>query len=90
MRRLAFVLRPGWIVLALVVIAFTPTPTGFTATFNKPFNPADVYLFNSSQTTTADVFMTGNNGVNVIHGTLLIDPTNQTITFKAPEAALGL
>ncbi len=41
----------------LVVTAVTPTPTGFTATFNKAFIPGDVYLYNSNLTTTADVVM---------------------------------
>src|SRR5205807_8891031 len=72
----------------LVVTGFTPTPTGFTASFNKPFNSADVYLYNSNLTTAADVIMTGNNNVNGIHGTLLIDPANQSLTFMATESYL--
>ena len=35
----------------------TPTPTGFTATFNKAFIPGDIYLYNSNLTTTADVVL---------------------------------
>ncbi len=41
----------------LVVTSVTPTPTGFTATFNKAFVPGDVYLYNSNLSTTADVVM---------------------------------
>ena len=71
-----------------MVTAFTPTPTGFTATFSKPVNPADIFLFNSNQNTTADVTLVGNSGVNIIHGTLLFDSTNQIITFKATQSYL--
>ncbi len=42
----------------LVVTSVTPTPTGFSATFNKAFVPGDVYLYNANLTTTADVVMT--------------------------------
>ena len=70
------------------VTSVTPTPTGFTMTFNSPINPADIYLYNSNTTTSSDVTLVGNNGVNVIHGTLLIDPTGQTITFKATSSYL--
>ena len=30
---------------SLMVTSFTPTPTGFVATFNKPLNPANLVLF---------------------------------------------
>jgi Bacterial Ig-like domain (group 2) len=74
----------------LQVSTLTPTPTGFTVTFNKPFIPADITLYGGSPNTVADVVLTGNNGVGLIHGSLLIDPSKQSFTFKATSAYLQL
>ncbi len=79
----------------LIVTAFTPTPTGFVATFSKPFVPSDLFLFNGNKTTVADITMNGglaSNGshasIGHINGTMLIDPTNSIITFKATSSIL--
>ncbi len=42
----------------LRVTSLTPTPTGFTATFNKPFIPGDLALYDANKTTVADVILT--------------------------------
>ncbi len=67
----------------LLVTSVTPTPDGFTATFNKAFLPADITLFGASPNVVNDVVMTGNSGVGPVHGSLFIDPANQSITYKA-------
>ncbi len=74
----------------LLVTGFTPTPTGFIATFNKPFMPADLTLYSSSPNGVANITMFGSNSVGAIHGTLLIDPSNQSITFKTTATYLSL
>ena len=74
----------------LVVTSLTPTPTGFTATFSKAFMPADLALYAGDLKTVADVVLTGNNGVGPIHGSLIIDPSNQSLTFKATASYLTL
>ncbi len=74
----------------LVVTALTPTPTGFTATFSKAFVPADLTLYGSNLKTVADVVLSGNNGVGPVHGSLIIDPANQSFTFKATASYLQL
>ncbi len=73
----------------LVVTSCTPLADGFRATFNKPFVTADVALYGSTGTSVADVLMTG-AGIGAIHGTLLIDATDGTMTFKATASYLGL
>ncbi len=72
----------------IVVSSFTPTPDGFTATFNKAFVPGDITLYGSSAATPADIQMHGSNGIQSIHGSLLIDPSNQKVTFKATASYL--
>ena len=74
----------------LVVSSFTPTPNGFIVGFDKSFVPSDLFLYNSNLSTPADVRMTGSNGVHNIIGSLLLDPSNQSLTFKATSAYLQL
>ncbi len=76
------------LVNGLNIAAFTPTPTGFTATFNKPILPANLRLYGSANAV-ADVTMTG-AGLGAIHGSLMIDPTNKIVTFKTTSAYLEL
>ena len=71
----------------LQVTAFNPTPTGFTATFNKTFLPADLTLYSQNKTTVMDVTLLGKNE-GPIHGSLLIDPTNSIIIFNATASYL--
>jgi hypothetical protein len=71
--------------VGLTVTSFTPTATGFTATFSKPFKPGDITLYGSGGTV-MDVTLVGAASGPIsgpIQGTLLIDPTNTSITFKA-------
>jgi DNA-binding beta-propeller fold protein YncE len=68
----------------LVVSSFTRTPTGFTVTFDKPFNPAVINLYDAASANygPADVVLAGQLAANnPVKGSLLIDPTNTTITF---------
>jgi hypothetical protein len=68
----------------LIVSSFTPTPTGFTATFNKPFNPSVINLYDAASANygAADVTLVGaSTPTTPVRGSLLIDPTNSTITF---------
>ncbi len=51
----------------LVVTSFTPTPTGFTASFSKAFNPTDVTLYGANPGTVQDVTLVGAH-VGPIHG----------------------
>ncbi len=78
----------------LLVTSVTPTADGFTATFNKAFVPADLTLYGGkTQITVADVVMTGNlgvNGLHGIHGSLVIDPLNSKLTFKGTSTYLQL
>ena len=69
--------------LGLVVTSFTPTSTGFVAAFNKPFDPAQINLYDSQGTYGPDdVLLTGPSSPQTsIHGSLIIDASNQTITF---------
>ena len=74
----------------LTVTSFTPTADGFTVAFAKPFIPGDLRFFGPNLTTVPDVTIFGNNGVGAIHGSLLLDPSNQSFTFKATSAYLSL
>ena len=71
----------------LMVTSFAPTSTGFTASFSKAFLPADLTLYGQNQTTVKDVVLTGAH-VGPIHGSLLVDPSNMKITFKATSSYL--
>ncbi len=66
----------------LVVTSFNQTATGFTATFNRPIAPTDLTLYGSSPNTVRDVTLRGNH-VGNIPGTLIVNPSNQSITFSA-------
>jgi glucose/arabinose dehydrogenase len=66
----------------LTVTSFTPTATGFTATFSKPFVPSDLSLYGTSLHTFQAAALAGKNS-GPITGTLLMDPTNENVTFKA-------
>jgi N-acetylneuraminic acid mutarotase len=71
----------------LVVSAFTPAADGFTATFSKAFDPSKLTLYGSGLSTVQDVTVVGaHNGP--ITGTVYVDPSKQSITFKATESAL--
>jgi hypothetical protein len=68
----------------LTVTSFTMTPTGFTVTFDKPFNPSVINLYDAASASygAADVVLAGQLAANnPVKGSLLIDPTNTTITF---------
>jgi hypothetical protein len=72
-----------------LVVAGTPaaTPTGFTVNFSKPFVPGDLALYGPGLATASDVTLVG-KVTGPIDGTLLIDPANTGITFKATSSSL--
>ena len=74
-------------VRGLVVTSFMPTPTGFTVTFNKPLVPADLTLYDANLTTPDDVTLVGAT-VGAIQGSLLVDSSNQAVTFSASSSYL--
>ena len=67
----------------LTVTSLTPTPTGFVAIFDKPFNPSLINLYDANGVDGADdVLLTSANSPQIsFHGSLIIDPSDQTITF---------
>ncbi len=75
----------------LAVTAFTPTATGFTAQFNKPFDPTLLNLYDDSDVYgPADLTLIGPGGEQV-RGSLLLDSTDTSITFmKTGTGAAGL
>ena len=67
----------------LTVTALTKTPTGFTALFNQPINPADLTIYGNGNTQ-QDVLLVGkttNNG-QPYPGTLIVDATKKLVTFN--------
>ena len=75
-------------VTGLAVASFTPTTTGFVATFSTPFNDAtsptpqiNLYDASSINAGPADVTLVSNTTGKAITGSLLINPSNATITF---------
>jgi hypothetical protein len=72
----------------LMVSSFTPTATGFTATFSKPFVPGDLTLYGAGLGTVQDVTLVGTNGP--INGSLIVDPSDMSITFNATSNSMLL
>src|SRR5439155_26701761 len=72
----------------LTVSSLTPTPTGFTVTFSKPFDPAKLTMYGVGNTP-QDVTLLGDGNRIPISGTLVIDPTNTSATFKATAMPLN-
>jgi hypothetical protein len=83
-RKLALCCEPleeRWVPSPLSVTAFTPTPTGFTASFNKPIDPGLLNLYSgASAPATPDVTVVG-SASGRITGSLVLDATGTTITF---------
>src|SRR5207302_996146 len=76
----------------LIVTSFTPTPTGFTVTFSKPFvnsssSPLNLYDAASASYGPADVTLVGPSGN--VRGSLLIDPSNTSFTFLKTGGPTG-
>jgi N-acetylneuraminic acid mutarotase len=71
-----------------LVVAGTPsvTATGFNITFSKPFIPGNLALYGGPGTV-PDVTLVG-KASGPISGTLLVGPTNTSITFKATSSSL--
>jgi hypothetical protein len=73
----------------LTVTSFTPIANGFTVAFSKPFVPGDITLFGPGLNTVKDVTLVG-AATGAINGSLIIDPSNMTIAFKATADGLSL
>jgi N-acetylneuraminic acid mutarotase len=71
----------------LTVTAFTPTADGFTVTFSKAFDPTKLTLYGPGLATVQDVTLIGAHSGPIV-GSVYVDPSNQSITFKATESAL--
>ncbi len=67
----------------LTVTSLTPTTTGFVAIFDKPFIPTLLDLYDATTGGGVDdVLLTGPGAPQIsIHGSLIISPNEQTITF---------
>jgi N-acetylneuraminic acid mutarotase len=73
----------------LTVSAFTPTATGFTAAFTKPFVPSNLSLWGGTVgNPIQDVTLIGDKS-GPINGSLIVGPTNTSITFKASAIYLS-
>ena len=82
-------------VTTLIVTSFTPTATGFTATFSKPFlntvsNPVHLYSAAASNANygPADVTLVGKN-TGPVTGSLIVNSTNTGFTFIKTDLATG-
>jgi hypothetical protein len=74
---------------SLVVTGLTPTATGFTVTFSKPFTVADVNLYGGSQASPLqDVTLVGKNS-GPVNGSFVVDPSRTSVTFKASSIYLS-
>jgi hypothetical protein len=71
------------------VSAFTSTPNGFTVAFSKPFMPAALTLFGTGAHTVQDVTLVGAH-VGPISGSIIVDPSNASISFSATANGLAL
>ena len=73
------------VINTLTVTSFTPTATGFSATFNYPIDPGTaanplLQLYDYSSTVPADVTLIG-AATGPIRGSLVLDDNNMGITF---------
>jgi len=78
------------VIRGLVVTSFTPTPTGFSITFNKPFNPSTVIMYTPTGVQD-DIMLTTSSTQVSVRGSVLINPADTSITFvkTASASALG-
>ena len=64
----------------LVATSVTPTPTGFTATFNAPLNTSVLNLYDTGTMGPADATLVG-QATGPVTGSLVVSPSGETITF---------
>ena len=69
----------------LVVTGFTPTPTGFTVSFNKPFDPTTVNLYTTGSLPD-DVTLTPSTQIS-IRGSVLFNTADTSLTFVKTATA---
>jgi hypothetical protein len=85
---------PAITVRGLIVTAFTPTATGFTATFSKPFvnsSTSPLHIYDSVQAGygPADVTLIGSGNIDNVRGSLVIDSSNTSFTFVKTGGPVG-
>jgi hypothetical protein len=73
----------------LTVTSLTLNPTGFTATFSKPLLADKLALYGPGLQTVPDVTLVGASS-GPIAGSLIIDPSNLSVTFHATASAMLL
>ena len=77
--------------VGLAVTSLTVTPSGFVAVFNEPFNPTlNLYDASTANFGPPDVTLVGPApSTEAVRGSLLIDPTDTTITFVKTSDFIG-
>jgi hypothetical protein len=70
----------------LVVTSFTPTTTGFTIKFNKPFNPQTVNLYTAGSLPDDVILATTGSQVGV-RGSVVFDASDLSFTFLKTDTA---
>jgi hypothetical protein len=70
----------------LVVTSFTPTPTGFAVTFNKPFNIVNVDLYTAASLPDDVILATTSTQVSV-RGSLIFNSSNTPTGFTFVKTA---
>ena len=79
-------------VRGLIVTSFTPTPTGFTATFSKPFvntTTSPIHLYNAASANygAAEVTLVGPSpSTTAVKGSLIVNAANTGFTFIKTDA----
>src|SRR5262249_33727903 len=76
-------------VRGLTVTALTPSPSGFSATFSKPFNPAVLNLYDAGGAFGPPDVTLVLGASTTIKGTLVLNSTNTRFTFRKTGSALA-
>ena len=69
----------------LVVTSFSPTPSGFTIAFDKPFNPSTVLMYTAGSTKDDILLATTNSQVSV-RGSAIFNASDTAFTFVKTDS----
>jgi hypothetical protein len=69
----------------LLVTSFSPTPSGFTIAFDKPFNPSTVLMYTAGSTKDDILLATTNSQVSV-RGSAIINASDTGFTFVKSDS----
>jgi hypothetical protein len=69
----------------LVVTGFASTPSGFSISFNRAFNPGTLLMYTTG-TTPDDVILATSGSQVSVRGSVLIDPTDTRLTFVKTDS----